>query len=145
MAQKPKRKKTPLSARAAVLQVVRRLRREGYEALLAGGCVRDMLLGQAPKDYDVATNATPDAVAALFERTLLVGARFGVVIVLWGGRQIEVATFRSDASYRDGRRPEKVVFTDARHDAERRDFTINGMFYDTLAEKVIDYIGGKED
>lgn len=145
MAQKPKRKKTPLSARAAVLQVVRRLRREGYEALLAGGCVRDMLLGQAPKDYDVATNATPDAVAALFERTLLVGARFGVVIVLWGGRQIEVATFRSDASYRDGRRPEKVVFTDARHDAERRDFTINGMFYDPLADKVIDYIGGKED
>jgi tRNA nucleotidyltransferase/poly(A) polymerase len=139
------KKKKPITAKAAVLQVVRRLRREGYEALLAGGCVRDMLLGKAPKDYDVATNATPQAVTELFDQVLMVGAKFGVAMVLWGGRQIEVATFRSDDFYVDGRRPEKVVFTDARHDAQRRDFTINGMFYDPLADEVIDYVDGKKD
>jgi len=134
-----------MSAHQAVLKVVRVLRESGYEALLAGGCVRDKLLGEVPKDYDVATNAVPAEVGRLFDRTLTVGTQFGVVVVLLGGRQIEVATFRSDMSYSDGRRPEKVVFTDARHDSERRDFTINGMFYDPLADKVIDYVGGQED
>jgi len=134
-----------LSAKQAVLKVVRRLRNNGYEALLAGGCVRDMLLGKIPNDYDIATNATPDTITNLFRRTLSVGARFGVVVVLLGGRQIEVATFRSEDSYTDGRRPGKVVFTDARHDALRRDFTINGMFLDPLTDEVIDYVNGRED
>ncbi|MBN1844567.1 MAG: CCA tRNA nucleotidyltransferase [Sedimentisphaerales bacterium] len=134
-----------LSARQAVRRVVRRLRQAGHEALLAGGCVRDMLLGKRPQDYDVATSARPQEVTALFGRTLTVGAKFGVVIVILGGRQIEVATFRSDRDYPDGRRPQAVVFTDARHDAERRDFTINGMFYDLAGERVIDYVGGRRD
>lgn len=128
-----------------MLDVVGCLRENGYEALAAGGCVRDMLLGKKPNDYDVATNATPQTVTKLFKRTLTIGAQFGVVVVLLGGRQVEVATFRSDQTYQDGRRPEKVVFTDARHDAQRRDFTINGMFYDPLADRIIDYVGGKDD
>jgi len=138
-------KPPPLSPLQAVLKVVRTLRASRYEALLAGGCVRDKLLGKVPKDYDVATNAVPDEVRKLFPRTLTIGAQFGVIVVLTGGRQIEVATFRSDTLYKDGRRPEKVVFTDDRHDAERRDFTINGMFYDPVSDKVIDYVGGKKD
>lgn len=135
----------PIPPLKAVLKVVRTLRADHFEALLAGGCVRDKLLGKVPKDYDVATNAVPDEVRKLFPRTLTIGAKFGVIVVLTGGRQIEVATFRSDTSYKDGRRPEKVVFTDAKHDAERRDFTINGMFYDPVSEKIIDYVGGKKD
>ena len=127
------------------MKVIRRLRRQGCQALLAGGCVRDMLLGRHPKDYDVATNATPETVASLFPRTLSIGAQFGVVVVLIGSRQIEVATFRSDLSYTDGRRPDKIVYTDARSDAERRDFTVNGMFYDPIDEKLIDYVGGSKD
>ena len=135
-----------MAPKEAVLAVVRRLHGAGYEALLAGGCVRDMLLGQRPKDYDVATNAVPGSIVELFERTLTVGEQFGVVVVLFGGRQIEVATFRSDEGYTDGRRPTGVVFTDARHDAERRDFTINGMFLDPLEEdRLIDYVGGQRD
>ena len=134
-----------LGAKQAALRVVRRLRVGGHQALLAGGCVRDMLLGKVPADYDVATNAQPQTVCQLFSRTLTVGAQFGVVVVLIGGRQIEVATFRSDASYTDGRRPDKVVFTDARHDAQRRDFTINGMFFDPIDNQVIDYVNGKAD
>lgn len=135
----------PIPPLKAVLKVIRTLRADHFEALLAGGCVRDKLLGKVPKDYDVATNAVPDEVRKLFPRTLTIGAQFGVIVVLTGGRKIEVATFRSDTSYKDGRRPEKVVFTDAQHDAERRDFTINGMFYDPVSEKIIDYVGGKKD
>lgn len=135
----------PIPPLKAVLKVVHTLRADHFEALLAGGCVRDKLLGKVPKDYDVATNAVPDEVRKLFPRTLTIGAQFGVIVVLTGGRQIEVATFRSDTSYKNGRRPEKVVFTDAKHDAERRDFTINGMFYDPVSEKIIDYVGGKKD
>jgi len=144
MAQEKKKPKT-LSARQATLKVVQLLRRRGYQALFAGGCVRDMLLGKRPHDYDVATNASPDEVTCLFPRTLTVGAQFGVIIVLQYGQQIEVATFRSDSCYCDGRHPERVVFTDARHDAQRRDFTINGMFYDPFEETVIDYVGGQKD
>lgn len=135
----------PIPPLKAVLKVIRTLRAYHFEAFLAGGCVRDKLLGKVPKDYDVATNAVPNEVRKLFPRTLTIGAQFGVIVVLTGGRQIEVATFRSDTSYKDGRRPEKVVFTDAQHDAERRDFTINGMFYDPVSDKVIDYVGGKKD
>jgi poly(A) polymerase len=135
------------------LSVVRQLRDAGYEALWAGGCVRDQLLGREPKDYDVATSALPDAVRDLFgrRRTLAVGASFGVITVLAPKplTQIDVATFRTDGDYRDGRRPESVAFTDAEHDAQRRDFTINGLFFDPIAEcaseRVIDYVGGATD
>ena len=139
----------PARQRAFALEIVQKLRAAGFEALWAGGCVRDELLGLAPKDYDVATSATPDQIRDLFgrRRTLPIGAAFGVVTVL-GPRaagQIEVATFRTDAAYSDGRHPDSVTFTDAEHDAQRRDFTINGLFFDPVAEKVVDYVGGQED
>lgn len=135
--------------REFAIEIVRRLRGAQYEALWAGGCVRDQLLGLTPKDYDVATNATPDEIRNLFgrRRTLPIGAAFGVMTVL-GPRsagQIEVATFRTDAAYSDGRHPDSVTFTDAEHDAQRRDFTINGLFYDPVSEKVVDYVDGRHD
>lgn len=130
-------------------QVVRELRTAGHEALWAGGCVRDELLGREPQDYDVATSATPDQVRELFgrKRTLAIGAAFGVISVL-GGKQrqpIEVATFRSDGAYVDGRHPSSVTFTSAEEDAQRRDFTINGLFFDPLEDRLIDYVGGEQD
>ncbi len=134
-----------MTNRRAAITVVQRLRAEGFCALLAGGCVRDMLLGRRPKDYDVATDARPEQVMALFPRTRKVGAQFGVVIVLARCAQVEVATFRSETGYEDGRHPDRVAFTDAATDAARRDFTINGMFYDPLEEKVIDYVDGQAD
>jgi tRNA nucleotidyltransferase/poly(A) polymerase len=134
-----------MTNKRAAIWIVERLREKGFCALLAGGCVRDMLLGRRPKDYDVATDARPEDVMALFDRTLKVGAQFGVVIVLARRAQVEVATFRSEAGYQDGRHPDRVAFTDAASDAARRDFTINGMFYDPLEEKVIDYVGGQAD
>lgn len=147
---KPDSKATEKDARRQfAVDVIRRLRDAGFESVFAGGCVRDQLLGIEPKDYDVATNATPDQVRQIFgrRRTLAVGAAFGVIVVL-GRRhqgQVEVATFRSDAEYSDGRRPDAVEFTDPQSDAARRDFTINGMFYDPLAEQTIDYVGGVAD
>ena len=134
-----------MTNRQAAIQIVRRLQDHGFQALLAGGCVRDMLLGRKPKDYDVATNARPKDVMRLFSHTLSIGAKFGVVIVLMQHGQVEVATFRTEAGYRDGRHPDEVTFTDAAEDASRRDFTINGMFYDPLAERVIDYVSGQTD
>ena len=131
--------------KSTALWVLRRLRDAGYEALFAGGCVRDMLLGRRASDYDIATNAVPNDVAKVFKRIRLVGAKFGVAMVITKGRAVEVATFRSDVSYSDGRRPDAVKFTTAREDALRRDFTINGMFYDPLAESLIDYVGGRDD
>ena len=125
--------------------IIERLRAAGQEALLAGGCVRDLLLARPPKDYDVATTAAPDEVLALFPGALAVGAAFGVVVVTDGPAQVEVATFRSDQGYADGRRPDAVTFTDARHDALRRDFTINGMFMDPSSGNVVDYVGGRSD
>lgn len=113
--------------------------------MLAGGCVRDMLLGRPAKDYDVATSARPENVTQLFERTLKVGAKFGVVIVLLDGTEVEVATFRTEAGYSNGRHPQQVTFSSAAEDAGRRDFTINGMFYDPIAKKLIDYVGGRAD
>jgi len=127
------------------MEIVKALRAHGYQALFAGGCVRDMLLGRPAKDYDVATDAEPADVIRLFKRTLKVGAQFGVVIVLMDDQGIEVATFRSDAGYVDGRRPVEVRFTTAEQDALRRDFTVNGMFYDPVADQVIDYVGGQAD
>src|SRR5262245_34534924 len=110
--------------------IVRRLRAAGYESYLAGGCVRDRLLGREPGDWDVATAAPPETVRKLFRRTVGVGAQFGVILVLEGDAQVEVATFRSDDAYVDGRRPSAVHFASAEQDAQRRDFTVNALFQD---------------
>ena len=134
-----------MTNKQAAIRVVKRLRGNGFEALLAGGCVRDMLLGRPANDYDVATDARPEDVIKMFTRTLKVGAKFGVVIVLAQGQQVEVATFRTETGYADGRHPGTVKFTSAAEDAGRRDFTINGMFYDPVEHKVIDYVDGQSD
>src|SRR6266480_3603444 len=126
-------------------EVAARLREQGHIAYFAGGCVRDMVRGLIPKDYDIATDARPEAVQTLFPRTFAVGAHFGVIIVLENGFQFEVATFRSDDAYIDGRHPSAVHFSSPEEDAKRRDFTINGMFFDPVAEKVIDFVGGRAD
>jgi poly(A) polymerase len=127
-------------------EIVGRLREAGHEALFAGGCVRDLLLGKVPKDYDVATSARPEQVQAIFPRTVAVGVSFGVVRVVKGSHlAVEVATFRADGAYKDGRHPDAVRFTDAREDALRRDFTINGMFLDPTNDAVLDFVGGRED
>lgn len=130
--------------RAARL-IAKRLREAGFTALLAGGCVRDLLLGLEPKDFDVATDAPAATVQQLFRRTIAVGAQFGVVLVADYGPAIEVATFREDEEYRDGRRPSAVRFATPEVDARRRDFTINGMFLDPESGRVVDYVGGQED
>ncbi len=129
------------------IEVIQKLRDAGHEALWAGGCVRDLLLEREAGDFDVATSARPEEVRELFKRTLNVGAAFGVIIVLGkkSQGQIEVATFRADGEYLDGRRPNEVTFCSAEQDALRRDFTINGMFYEPIAKNVIDYVGGKQD
>jgi len=126
-------------------EIAARLRENGHMAYFAGGCVRDMVRGLTPKDYDIATDARPEAVQKLFPRTYAVGAHFGVVLVLENGFQFEVATFRSDEGYIDGRHPSAVRFSSPEEDAKRRDFTINGMFYDPVAEEVIDFVGGRAD
>ncbi len=131
------------------LRVVRRLVQAGYQSLWAGGCVRDLILGHTPTDYDVATAATPEQVMNVLPyRSVPVGISFGVVRVRdprHPGVEVEVATFRSDGAYVDGRRPESVVFSSPELDAARRDFTINGMFLDPLTDRLIDYVGGRED
>ena len=126
-------------------RIVQRLHDAGHAALYAGGCVRDMLRGQTPHDYDIATAARPEQVQALFRRTFDVGAHFGVIVVHEDGHDFEVASFRSDGAYIDGRRPESIVFSTPQMDAERRDFTVNGMFFDPLADQVVDYVGGQRD
>jgi poly(A) polymerase len=132
--------------RAAAIQIIQKLTTAGHTALLAGGCVRDMLLGREPKDYDVATSARPEQVVKLFPGSKTVGAHFGVVVVRAGEHDfVEVATFRSDGSYSDGRRPDSVTYSTPEMDAERRDFTVNGLFFDPLADKVIDHVGGQND
>lgn len=139
---------SPDLQRDFAVDVVRQLQQAGYTALWAGGCVRDLLLDLAPQDYDVATNATPEQVQQLFgRRTLPIGASFGVILVRGsrGAGDVEVATFRTEGPYLDGRHPEHVAFSTPEEDALRRDFTINGMFYDPLAERVLDYVGGQED
>ena len=139
----------PKLQRDFATEIVRTLRQRGFDALWAGGCVRDQLLGRRPKDYDIATSAQPDDVRSVFghRRTLAVGAAFGVMIVRGprGAGQMDVATFRRDAQYSDGRHHDAVTFSDAEHDAQRRDFTINGLFYDPITEEVIDYVEGQED
>lgn len=125
--------------------IVRTLHEAGFEAYFCGGCVRDMVLGIEPSDYDIATAARPESVMKLFPRTEPIGAEFGVVLVIHKGHPFEVATFRSDQAYTDGRRPTGVVFTDARQDVLRRDFTINGLLYDPLEQRLIDFVGGQDD
>ena len=139
----------PKKQRAFAVDIVRRLREREFEAYWAGGCVRDQLIGRPPKDYDVATAARPDDVRAVFgrRRTVAVGEAFGVVCVVGprGAGQVEVATFRQDAAYSDGRHPDSVQFSTPQADAQRRDFTINGMFYDPLEDRVVDFVGGQDD
>jgi poly(A) polymerase len=135
----------PLCRREDAVLVVQRLREAGHVAYFAGGCVRDLLLGLTPKDYDVATDAPPPRVREIFKNTQAVGAAFGVILVRLNNSQIEVATFRRDLEYEDGRHPTGVKFTSAEEDARRRDFTINGLFYDPVEEQVIDFVGGQED
>ena len=127
------------------LRIVQTLKDAGYQALLAGGCVRDMVLGTEPADWDVATDADPQAVMQLFARTVPVGLQFGIVVVVLDEGEYEVARFRRDGHYLDGRHPQEVEFSSAEEDAQRRDFTINGMFYDPFEERIIDYVGGQDD
>jgi len=134
-----------MSAREAALELARRLTAAGHQALFAGGCVRDRLLGHPPKDYDIATSALPAQVIRLFPGANEVGAHFGVVIAKLGGQHVEIATFRTDGSYSDGRRPETVTFSTPQEDAQRRDFTINGLFEIPESGEVIDWVGGQAD
>jgi poly(A) polymerase len=136
------------------ISIVRTLRENGRHAYLVGGCVRDLLLGREPADYDIATDATPDEVMSIFPQTYAVGAQFGVVLVpversgsvVHEGKTVEVATFRSDISYSDGRHPDAVRFSKSpQEDVQRRDFTINGLLLDPLTNEVLDYVGGRKD
>ncbi len=129
----------------AARQVCAQLRAAGFRALFAGGCVRDLLLGQPPHDIDIATDARPDQVTALFPKTIAVGAQFGVIVVMRAEGMFEVATFRTDGPYLDGRHPTSVSFTGPKQDAQRRDFTINALFFDPETDTVLDYVGGRED
>ena len=138
-------KRKPLVCDPGALGILTRLRAGGHDAFLVGGCVRDYLMGKLPKDWDIATSATPEAVESLFPRTVAVGRAFGVVIVVESGREYEVATFRGDGTYSDGRRPDQVHFTDAMADAQRRDFTINALMYDPESNRVLDSVGGEQD
>ncbi|HEY6998042.1 MAG TPA: CCA tRNA nucleotidyltransferase [Candidatus Binatia bacterium] len=134
-----------MSAREKAIGVVRRLREQGHEAFFAGGCVRDMLLQKPPQDYDVATNARPEEIQRLFSQTIPVGAQFGVILVVVDGEPFEVATFRHDGPYLDGRRPSHVRYGTLEEDILRRDFTINGMLYDPLGDQIIDLVEGRAD
>src|SRR6266478_2579558 len=122
------------------------LRGRGYQALLVGGCVRDLLLGREPADYDVSTDATPEQVMALFPESVAIGAQFGVILIPRDGMKVEVATFRSDVSYSDGRHPDTVEFSStSEEDVLRRDFTINGLLMRPETEEILDFVGGRAD
>lgn len=136
---------TRRSPRDIAADIAATLRKAGHVAWFAGGCVRDQLLGRDPKDYDIVTDATPDDVLKCFPRAQPVGAAFGVMLVRRHGMSVELATFRSDGIYVDHRRPETIEFATAREDAERRDFTVNGLFYDPETDEVHDYVDGIED
>jgi putative nucleotidyltransferase with HDIG domain len=135
-----------MSGRVLADRVCRALHGAGHQAYLVGGCVRDLLLGREPADYDVSTDATPDRVQQLFPGSLAVGAQFGVIIVMQDSEQVEVATFRSDVGYSDGRHPDKVIFASTpEEDVRRRDFTINALLMDPETDAVLDYVGGQND
>lgn len=125
--------------------IVQRLRNAGYEASLVGGCVRDYIMGIEPEDYDIVTSAKPDEIQDIFNRTVAVGAAFGVVVVIVGDRKFEVATYRQEKDYRDGRHPSTVDFAGVMEDVKRRDFTINGLLMDPFTGEVTDFVGGLED
>jgi len=134
-----------MSAKEIALSIVRRLRAAGYESYLAGGCVRDMLLNREPQDYDITTGAKPGEIAKIFPDTIPVGAQFGVILVVVDGTPFEVASFRHDGPYLDGRHPSHVRYGSLREDVLRRDFTINGMVYDPVDDSVIDLVNGRQD
>ena len=138
-------KRVKKTAWHVALDIIEQLRAQGHVALLAGGCVRDMLLKRTPKDYDVATDARPTRVREIFPHALQVGAKFGVILVRKDRHEVEVATFRSDGCYSDGRHPDQVTFGTAEEDARRRDFTMNGLFFDPKEDRVIDYVDGRAD
>lgn len=131
--------------RRVATAVVRRLREAGHEGWFVGGCVREMLLGHEPADFDVTTDAVPDRIAELFPHVVPLGRQFGVMTVVEEGVHVEVATYRTEGGYADGRRPRHVRFASAEEDVARRDFTINALLYDPLAERVVDHVGGRED
>jgi len=127
------------------IKIIEQLKAAGYKAFWAGGCVRDMLLGIEPKDFDIVTSAKPDEIEELLTHTIPIGKQYGVIMAIENGHAFEIATFRSDSGYSDGRRPDSVEFTNAEEDAKRRDFTINALFYDPLKDEIFDYVGGQED
>jgi poly(A) polymerase len=133
------------SPKTTAKDIAAHLQSAGYSAFWVGGCVRDFLIGREPQDIDIATNARPEQVEKLFKRTIAVGKKFGVMVVVEDGHQFQVATFRSEEDYQDGRRPEKVVFSDAKADAVRRDFTVNALFYDPVSDKTFDWVDGERD
>lgn len=130
---------------AIARQIVQKLRSQNHQAYFAGGCVRDKLRGIPPKDYDIATSASPESIQQLFKRTIPVGIQFGVILVLEEGITFEVATFRSEGAYSDGRRPDSVSFTSVEQDAKRRDFTVNGLYFDPEKNMILDFVGGERD
>jgi poly(A) polymerase len=135
----------PANMRTAAIEIVRRLQAAGFETYWVGGCVRDMLLGKSPQDIDLATGARPEQIEALFPRTVPVGRKFGVILVLQNQHAFQVATFRTESGYHDGRRPVRVAYADAKADARRRDFTVNGLFYDPVRRRLHDWVGGRAD
>ncbi len=135
-----------MTPRQLAEQICETLRHHGHQAYLVGGCVRDLELGRSPADYDVCTDARPNRVQELFPRSIAVGAQFGVILVVEEGEHVEVATFRSDVGYSDGRHPDRVVFSDTpQEDVQRRDFTINGLLMDPATGEVLDFVGGRAD
>ncbi len=127
------------------IEIVKTLQDKGFEAFFAGGCVRDMIMRRESADYDIATNALPRDIMNLFKKTFSVGAQYGVVVVVKDGHNFEVATFRTEKSYSDGRHPDYVSFSTAEEDVRRRDFTINGLLYDPVKKEMLDYVGGRDD
>ncbi|HXE41437.1 MAG TPA: CCA tRNA nucleotidyltransferase [Candidatus Baltobacteraceae bacterium] len=134
-----------LNSHETATEIVKRLQANKFSAFWVGGCVRDFLLGREPQDFDIATDAKPDQVEKLFKRTIAVGKKFGVIVVVENKHQFQVATFRAEADYKDGRRPETIHFANAEADALRRDFTVNGLFYDPISKKTHDWVGGEKD
>lgn len=127
------------------IEIVKKLQDAGFEAYWAGGCVRDMVLGKEPIDFDIVTSAKPEEIEAILEKTIPIGKKFGVILAIENEHHFEIATFRSDSGYSDGRRPDYIEFSSAEEDAKRRDFTINGIFYDPIADKILDFVGGRDD
>ena len=135
----------PDRLRDLAVGIVRKLQQAGFSAFWVGGCVRDFLLGRSPDDYHIATSALPEQIERTFEHTIPVGRQFGVIIVVEGEHQFQVATFRAEADYQDGRHPEHISFGDAQADAQRRDFTVNGLFFEPVLKKIHDWVDGEKD